>query len=389
MAHNKIKVAILTSSMDNRPAMGTAIFNRKLVEGLLDWRNELDITLIHKEAVPNDPLYKQFNEIIIPKIPLPKYSGFFSELWFFIKCRLTGKKFDIFHFPYFRFYPTFIFAPAKKIVVMMGDAGPDLSRGHVEAGAKTNWVLDRLLGKIDGVLAMSEFGKQGLINMHKNIDPKNVYVTYGGVDLMYRPTVDKKAVQLKLEKKYGIKSPYILGSGRLDQHKNIHGLIKAFGLLNEKRGTNENLVITGGRHIPSYSDMIEGLIDKLNIRSKVTIIKVEDSDDMPLFYQGAEFLVYPSLYEGFGLPIVEAMACQIAVITSDITSCPEVAGNGALLIDPFDIESIKEAMASLLDNPELKKDLINKGIEQVKKFSWRRLAKDTVDVYKKVLFDNK
>mgnify|MGYP001567056339 FL=1 len=170
---------------------------------------------------------------------------------------------------------------------------------------------------------------------------------------------------IDLKRKYKISGDYILSVG-VNPRKNTERIIKAF----DKAGSGRDLklVFIG---LPKYMKVVEGR----NIR----IAGHVKNNELSIFYSGAKTLVYPSLYEGFGLPILEAFSCQCPVITSDISSLVEVAGDAAVLVDPYDVNSIADGIEKALRGP---KGLIEKGLEQVKKFSWTKTAEETLKVYR-------
>ena len=131
-------------------------------------------------------------------------------------------------------------------------------------------------------------------------------------------------------------------------------------------------------------ESIFNYVEQHNLKERVHFTGYIDANDLPTIYSLAEGLVFPSFYEGFGLPILEAMACGCPVITSNVSSMPEVAGDAALLIDPKNTEAIAQAMASVISNEKLRKKLIEKGYEQVKKFTWDKTAEETLALYKQV-----
>jgi glycosyltransferase involved in cell wall biosynthesis len=127
------------------------------------------------------------------------------------------------------------------------------------------------------------------------------------------------------------------------------------------------------------------MVNNSSCRDKIIFTDFVSEEDLVLLYNCADVFLYPSLYEGFGIPLLEAMACGVPVITSNTTSIPEVVGDAALLINPRDGEELKKALLSLLNDEKLRKELINRGFEQVRKFSWRKTAEDTLAIYENAL----
>jgi len=171
----------------------------------------------------------------------------------------------------------------------------------------------------------------------------------------------------------------------LEKRKNIPTLIKAF-YESKRRRTNHKLVIVGKKGW-KYDDIFE-TIDALNLKNEVIFTGYVPKEDLVKFYNTADLFVYPSVYEGFGLPPLEAMACGCPVITSNISSLPEVVGNAGITVNPYDVEELVEAMYRVLNDEDLRKELSKKGLERSKLFSWRKTAEETWKVYEEV-FNNK
>jgi glycosyltransferase involved in cell wall biosynthesis len=180
-----------------------------------------------------------------------------------------------------------------------------------------------------------------------------------------------------LEKKYHIIGNYILFVGTLQPRKNIEKLIEAFASV-VKKHPKLSLVIVG-KHGWLYEDILKAP-KKFDIEEKVKFISFVPDDDLAYFYKHAVCYVLASLYEGFGLPVLEAMAYDCPVITSNVSSLPEAGGDAALYVDPKNIEDITEKILMLVENESLRRDLIEKGKKQIKKFSWEKCAKETLEV---------
>ncbi|MEX2158398.1 MAG: glycosyltransferase family 1 protein [Dehalococcoidia bacterium] len=178
--------------------------------------------------------------------------------------------------------------------------------------------------------------------------------------------------------KYHLPNEYLLSVGSLEPGKNRPRLIRAYARLRE-RGLESPLVIVGQ---PAWQYEAEyELVARLGLSEHVKFLGYVPDEDLPALYSGATVFVFPSLYEGFGLPLLEAMACGAPVITSQGSATQEVAGDAALLIDPRDTDAIERAIDQLISNRWLRSDLRTRGLEQAKKFSWERAARDTLAVY--------
>jgi glycosyltransferase involved in cell wall biosynthesis len=176
--------------------------------------------------------------------------------------------------------------------------------------------------------------------------------------------------------------PYILNVGTLEPRKNLAGLLQAFARARRK-GLPHSLVVVGANGWGNSS--VERLVDELGIREHVHVSGFVDDQTLPRLYAAADFFVYPSLYEGFGLPVLEAMACGAPVITSNVSSMPEVAGGAALLVDPRSTDELCDAMLRLAGDGQLRSLLRVKGKERAGQFSWERTAEQTWQIYQEVM----
>lgn len=375
-AHKKIRVAIDTSFMDRRPGMGTAVFIRKTVEYLRAYRDELDITLVHRESILEDPLYQEFNEIIVPQLPVPKGRKLLSELLFFIT---TTKRFDVYYFAYAHLPWYFFLAPGKKIISIQYDGGPStVGVSFGKAKNRISWLLRLFIGRVSVFIATSFFGKRGLVEA-QHLPEEKILVLYGGVDPMF--TVgSKEEAQRYIQEKYHLpQGPYIIGSGRLDPHKNIHRLVEAFEILKNKHHIPHTLLVLGGTHTPGYSEEVLQSIKDKGLEETCHILKVSDFSDMPRFYQAGDLMVFPSLYEGFGLPAAEAMRCGIPTVLSNIASLTEVGGEATEFINPTDAGDIARGIKRVLDEPEHARTLIERGLAHSAVFTWESHVKKLVE----------
>jgi glycosyltransferase involved in cell wall biosynthesis len=182
--------------------------------------------------------------------------------------------------------------------------------------------------------------------------------------------------------KYGINKPYFLAVGSMEPRKNLASALIAFKALKETKKIDYQFVVAGGKGWKN--EAFYRLLKKLSIDEHLVLTGYVPEEELPALYQGAEVFVYPSLYEGFGLPVLEAMSSGTPVITSNASSLPEVAGDAALLVNPMETFDLYRAMEALVMNPALKADFKEKGFKQSKKFTWEKTALETLEVYRKV-----
>ncbi len=368
----KIKIAFMSDVLDRRPER--AFFARRLIENLLKYP-ELDIYLIHYKKMPDDPLYQKTKEILIPLLSLPWGAHFFSFIWF---CLRTREKFDITHWLVARPYPFFWLLPAKKTVVTAHD-------GYVGLWTLPNfffWAMLRFFNRyIAAVIGVSDFASKEIIqNFH--IPPEKVFTIYNGTDAVYHPVSENIASAVL--KKYGVNcNKYFIYVGGLQTHKNVRRIVEAYIMLRDWMPIQEKLLIIGRS---SYGGAEVYQVAKNSKYTKdIHFISFVPLEDMPAFHSLATALVFTSLNEGFGLPIVEAMACGDPVITSNVSSMPEVAGRAALLVNPLDPKEIMDAMKKMIEDENLRKELAIKGLQRAKFFTWEKYSEGNLKLYKKVL----
>jgi glycosyltransferase involved in cell wall biosynthesis len=236
------------------------------------------------------------------------------------------------------------------------------------------------LKKADKIIAISKQTKNDIINIF-GVAQDKIRVIYIGAGKEFRVISDKDAVE-GIKQKYGLPKKYILFVGTIEPRKNIKGLIHAYEVL-KKKGYEHKLVIVGKRGW-HYSDIFEA-VRRLKLNSDIIFTDYVLGQDLPFIYNGASIFVYPSFYEGFGIPVLEAMSCGIPVVTSGVSSLPEIAGEAALLINPMDIEGISISIDKILRDSHLANALVKKGLDRASLFSIEKLIAETVQVYKEVL----
>lgn len=236
----------------------------------------------------------------------------------------------------------------------------------------TKLILPLLSVRVRHIITVSEYSKERIVKCLK-IRPEKISVIPLGVDSRF--IVIKEQEKAAIKKKLNLPNRFVLSLGSVEPRKNIQTLLASWQQWDD-RPLDLKLVIAGGS---------SKIFSNMNLRDSpddVIFTGRIDEEDLPSLYAAAEIFVYPSLYEGFGLPPLEAMSCGVPVITSNSTSLPEVVGNAAILIDPLNIDEITEAMKRIITNKILAEDLISKGIIQSRKFSWKETAEKTLEVIK-------
>lgn len=244
------------------------------------------------------------------------------------------------------------------------------------------WVVPRIAKLADAVITDAYFSKNDILN-HIQIPPNKISVIHlsQGHDVKRG---DQKDIEQVLAN-YSITTPYLFALGAIDPRKNTTRIIQAFAEFVRSIRPHHTLVFTG--LAGTDQDAFVSIAKAENISSKVKFLPFVSRKELIALYSGAEMFLYPSLYEGFGFPVLEAMACGTPVITTAVTSIPEIAGDAALFVDPLDVSEIAAAITSIVMNVELKRAYREKGREQATQFSWRRTAQETIKVYEAVAGD--
>ena len=235
---------------------------------------------------------------------------------------------------------------------------------NIEAYRKT-------LNAVDSCVVVSECTKQDLLK-HFKIDERKVKVVYLGADKRFQQ-IDPAQVEA-VKRKYAIHERFLLAMGYV-QRKNLAAIITAFAQSRQKR--DFILILTTHADIQKY----EALADSLGIKDRILILDQLLDDEIVALYNGCHAFVFPSLYEGFGLPILEAMQCGAPVITSNSSSCPEVAGDATILVDPKNTQEIADAINEICENEGRRQELISRGFKRSQLFSWNNFALKMKEIY--------
>lgn len=232
----------------------------------------------------------------------------------------------------------------------------------------------------DKIIAISESTKKDLVEI-LGIDEKKIRVIYEAASENFQVIDDMDKI-VEIKKKYKITGPYILNVGTLEPRKNLELLVRVFASVIKDDSLEHRLVLVGKKGW-GYEKLFK-LIKDLNIEDRVIWTDYVEDDDLPYIYNGASLFAFPSLYEGFGLPILEAMKCGVPVISSNTSSMPEIVSDAGILIDPKDEKKWVKEIGEVLNNDVVQVKLREKGLEQAKKFSWEKCARETLEVYEKL-----
>jgi len=326
-------------------------------------------------------LVKRFGDNVDPVSPQSSLS------------RAQGNAWEQFYLP-FKLGNSVLFSPANtgpltvsNQVVTIHDVA-QLDRSYVpelnddidsKAGAWYRFLTPRLVRRAAHIITISEFSKERIL-AHVKMDESRVTVIPNGVDTRFRPHAPDEA----FEKLKGLDLPsrhYVLCVGSLEPRKNLARLLQAWTRIQANLPDDVWLLLTGKRanaRVFANAAELDALPPRVHLTGHVP------DDVLPALYAGATVFVYPSVYEGFGLPPLEAMASGVPVLTGNRASLPEVVGNAGVMVDPYDVEAIAEGLKRLIEDDALRADLREKGLKRAVLFSWDKTAEQTLAILNKV-----
>jgi glycosyltransferase involved in cell wall biosynthesis len=264
----------------------------------------------------------------------------------------------------------------------------DLSFEHLPQlyTPRERWLFKLAIGytarRAARILTVSEYSARDLLATYR-LPPERVVVTPEGVSALFAPVRDPARLQA-VRRRYGIAREYILSVGSLQPRKNLVRLIRAYVNLRRRDEEWDHQLVIVGKKGWLYQDIFRAARQS-PFGEDILFTGYVPEEDLPALYSGATVFVYPSLFEGFGLPVLEAMACGVPVITSNSSSLPEVVGEAALLVDPYDERALEVALQNVVWNAELRRELSERGMRRARHFSWTRTAELTLRVYEDVV----
>ena len=294
---------------------------------------------------------------------------------------------QIIHYPYFDlFFNTLPIFKKIPTIVTIHDIIPLIFPEKYPAGLKGNLRLliqNQALKNVSAVITDSINSKKDIIK-YLGIPEGKITVTY----LAASPVFNKSASYKIPDTKYMIQNPYVLYVGDVNYNKNLPRLIEAFSRVLPIVHGSLSLVLVGKAfediNLPEVKE-IKRLLSEYKIEDKVIMLGFVPEEELVSLYRNACVYCQPSLYEGFGLQILEAMACGTPVLTSNVSSCPEVAGNAALLVNPNSVEELSTGLSKIINEKDFRSTMIERGLKQAAKFSWDRTARETIAVYRTVI----
>ena len=240
-------------------------------------------------------------------------------------------------------------------------------------------VVRRAVRNATRIITISEFTKREVLKYHR-LKAEHIYAIHLAADTHFRPEQDITVLQ-RVRERYHLPSDYVLFLGTTKYYKNLDRLMESFALMMRKDMPSRPMLVVAGMKDALGSRLLQ-LVRRLEIENDVLFIGEIDEDDMPALYSLATVFAFPSLYEGFGLPPLEAMSCGTPVIVSNTSSLPEVVGEGGVQIDPFNTEEMARALEKMLTDDSHRKAMSDKGLRQAANFSWEKTAQETLNVLK-------
>jgi glycosyltransferase involved in cell wall biosynthesis len=369
-----MKIGIDARMYGNEECTGIGTYIKNMTNELfkIDQENEY-IMFLREPAYSN---YTPATERVKKALVTPRWYTYAEQIK--LPLELSKEKLDLIHYPHFNSPILY----AKKSVCTIHDMTPFTFPGH-KMSSKWRQFAHKLVFwvtclKARQIIAVSESTKQAITEKF-NFNPNKIKVTYEGVDDRFQMT-ENNGIISDVKSKFGITQPYIFFVGVWRNHKNIENLIKAYNLLKKQSDLPHQLVL-GGREDLHYTE-VRKEIEKSEFRKDIITTGFIEDNDLPSLYQGADLFVIPSFIEGFGLIAIEAQNCGCPVVSSNTTSLPEVLADSALYFDPNKVEGMAKVITKVLQNKNLQQELKTKGKENIKRFSWRKCAEQTLEIYK-------
>ena len=270
-----------------------------------------------------------------------------------------------------------IYMESGYLKILNGSGTPYQKFGNVYR----RMIVPRIVKKSRKLITVSHFEKNRIGEFFGMKGDPRLTAVYNGVSEHFKPVSNKETLAT-VKQKYHLPDHYCFFLGNTDPKKNTQGTLKAFSDFLKKTGSDMQLVMLDYDRTELDKILVE--IGDKSLINRIVLTGYVVNTDLPAIYCQSDLFLYPSLRESFGIPMLEAMACGVPVITSNTSSMPEVSGDAAFLIDPFKPEEITDAMVQVTGNPELRAQLISKGLVQAAKFSWRAMAENVLEIYKEV-----
>ena len=371
-----MKIAIDSRSATLHAGSGIGTYTKNLVLNLLNTNSSDRLNIIWTGELPPD-IKKDNNDIFLIS---GRHGEFFER--FYLPNLLNKNNIDLYHIPQNGI--GFPFDSSLNTIVTIHDLIPYIMPETVGKGYLKRFLRDMpyIISQAVGIITVSEYSKRDILRFFPEVPEEKIFVTPLAANTSFRP-MDKKLCRKYIKDKLKVDDPFILYVGGFSKRKNVKELILAFKEVKPSLNKNYKLLIAGSLRDEGIS--LKNFVDSEGLSDSIVFTGFIEDNFLPTLYNAAEAFIYPSLYEGFGLPPLEAMNCKTPVITSNLTSIPEVTSNAAILINPHNIDELSSALITLLNDESLKESLAEKGYKQSLNFTWSNTAKKTFDAYKQVL----
>jgi glycosyltransferase involved in cell wall biosynthesis len=356
---------------------GIGRYSRCLIGGIIEEGGGHEYRLL----VPRGAATEQWPANYSP-VPLPFSDYWMTILWQRLRVPLWADMFtgslDVFY------SPDFVLPPVRsaKTLVTVHDLSFLRQPGWYVRGLQSylETAVPRSVRRADLILADSNCTRDDLIDL-LGVPRERVRVLYPGVERRFRPIADASVLDA-MRRRYRLPDCFLLSVGTLQPRKNYERLVEAFARVGRETRRDIHLVIVGDKGW-MYDGIYQEVVDR-GLETQVRLLGFVDDDHLPALYNLADVFVFPSLYEGFGIPPLEAMACGTPVVASNAASLPEVVGNAGLMVDPLDPESIATAILSVLTDYDMRADLIRRGLAQASQFTWQAAAGVLLDEFERL-----
>jgi len=358
---------------------GLQRYATQLVENLSMLNDEIRYVLFLNERTYKDFSIRKDNFTNIRVRTPPKIHFFWEQVY--LPVRTLFEKLDVLHSPVSA--PLYFQLSSTKSIVTVHDLTFILYPETMKSLARLYWnfFMKRGIQKAERVIAISQNTKADLMR-YLHIPEEKIRVIPRYPDRRFNEFAEEGGSAHRAREKYRLPDRYILYVGTLEPRKNLARLIKAYAQARRDSSIIQSLVIAGKKGW--LYDSIFEMVRALQIENEVIFTGFVDDEDLPALYSQADFFVYPSLYEGFGLPPLEAMACGTPVLASNTSSLPEVIGDAGILVNPNSVDEIAQGILRVLRGENLRQELREKGLERVKQFSPQRAIEATINVYREV-----
>ncbi len=294
---------------------------------------------------------------------------------FLLKSYVKKKHIDLYHSPHYIVPNIFKIPTVVTIHDLITLDFPELCKN--QSVFYFRLFFKRTIHNSRAIITVSNTVKKDILR-HFDVDEHKIKVIYPGIDSIFKKTID-----FDVTKKYSLPEKYILFVGNIEGKKNLTRLLLAYKELINQKKIDHKLVLVGKDGWKNKS--VYKTITKQNLKEHILFTGYVPKKDLPAIYSMADLFVFPSIYEGFGIPPLEAMACGTPVIVSNQGASPEVCRDACLQVNPYDIHGMAKGIEILLNNKELRKNKINLGLERVKQFNWQTTAKETLKVYEEAI----